>query len=390
MEIIAKLKTFPLVSTSDAENIVEGELENYFGMSTSIILDENASDEVAQKDKENFHSLRNGPLQEFLAILFSENLNYEPSTIYGSIGVYFNDQILSFMDDVNFAIDETKFRNILMAIISQATGWEIYMNYYDEESQKIDLHRWHENLKNGHYPSSTFPELFEEAEKKLKRYFKLDADCDAFRSQKNGRIDRRNGNPPLAVELISDTIGAGRSVKRKLRPNSNFEEFNLGHASVTSILEQHLPKILSKKHVVSLRNLTTQMKNESELHWHFCEDGILEITLNPYAVPRWLRADKIVELTFGEGYDGMSTDGQTSFERFYLYMKVRTTMGSTFTLYKYLSQDRQKATAAWEKLADQTLPKIAEFFEVSISNQSIDISKHYKTTTTYTTVWTWS
>ena len=58
--------------------------------------------------------------------------------------------------------------------------------------------------------------------------------------------------------------------------------------------------MLEEKHVFSLRNLSIDIKAESSLNWHFCEDGIIETQLDVNAKHGWIPAKKVKELVFGE------------------------------------------------------------------------------------------
>ena len=92
-------------------------------------------------------------------------------------------------------------------------------------------------------------------------------------------------------------------------------------------------------------------------------------------------------LTFGEGYNGLTKDGRTEFEHFYLYMTVETATGDEFTLFRFLDRNRKNAERNFHVYMNQTLPMIADHFPVYTSDNVFDISKHYKTTYTTTYVW---
>ena len=170
--------------------------------------------------------------------------------------------------------------------------------------------------------------------------------------------------------------------------NSSWSKGVVGMASVPRIIEYYLPpKTLAKKVVYSLRNLSVEMKREGDVHWHFCEDGILQLDLVQNAQPRWIPISKIQKLTFGEGYNGLSKDGVNQFENFFLYMSFKTSSKDEFTLFKFLNEDRKKATNKLTNLVNNTLPDLADFYPIAISDHVYDISKHYKTTYTTTYVW---
>jgi hypothetical protein len=230
------------------------------------------------------------------------------------------------------------------------------------------------------------------AQEKLYRYIELDKISAPFKEadEDGQRSNAGLGNLPVSVALQADTIGGGRTIKYLPMFEKEPVEMFVGQASVVRMIDYHSPFMLEEKHVFSLRNLSIGIKAESSLNWHFCEDGIIETQLDVNAKPGWIPAKKVKELVFGEGYDGMSKDGVTQFERYYLYMIVRTSIGPTFTLYKYLAQSTQNAMEAWADLGQESLPILADYYNVKISDEVHDVSKHYKTTyTTYTTTWSW-
>jgi hypothetical protein len=172
--------------------------------------------------------------------------------------------------------------------------------------------------------------------------------------------------------------------------NYSWSKGVVGMASVTRMVEYYLPpKILRKKVVTSIYNLSNEIKTTGDVHWHFCDEGILQVDLHGSAQPRWIPKSNIEELTFGEGYNGRSTNGVTEFEHFYLYMTVKTALGDEFTLFRFLSDNRKSAERNLHVYLNQTLLEIGDHYTVYISEDVYDISKHYKTTTTYTTTYVW-
>jgi hypothetical protein len=155
------------------------------------------------------------------------------------------------------------------------------------------------------------------------------------------------------------------------------------------MVEYYLPpRILRKQVVASIYNLTNEMTaTGGGVHWHFCEDGILQIESNGSSQPRWISKANFEGLTFGEGYNGLTKDGRTEFEHFYLYMTVETATGDEFTLFRFLDRNRKNAERNFHVYMNQTLPMIADHFPVYTSDNVYDISKHYKTTYTTTYVW---
>ena len=113
----------------------------------------------------------------------------------------------------------------------------------------------------------------------------------------------------------------------------------------------------------------------------------MRISLAQNIPPRWISKQNIKELTFGEGYNGLSNNGVTEFEHFYLYMTVKTVKGDEFTLFRYLSDKRKSAERNLDVYLNQTLPLLADYYHVYTSEKVYDISKHYKTTYTTTYVW---
>ena len=395
-DIYTRMQTFPLCSALDAFHIVDSEMHYYFGRSDIIDLDiMEATDEDFQNEDKELQALLD-PKREFLETILNYEFGYEPESLKGSIGSVFNDKLLRYARETDFAIEEEKFIEILTALVHQSSGSEIdeHFTSWDKEQEGAtktpNLFHFGPEYVEKYFPNLKLPELEKEANRKFQSYHKLRALCEPFiPDEDHESTSDRLGNPPVILALGSDTVGPGTSVDVFMMGVEEPTQEYLGQASVTRMIEQHIPHVLSKAYVTSLRNLSTQMNADSELHWHFCEDGIIELTLQAKAVPRWLPAKNIKELIFGDGYDGLSTNGRTEFERFYLYMMVRTTTNQTFTLFKFLSRERQKAMEMWADISGDTLSLLANYYNIKISDETIDISKHYKTTQTYTTTWFW-
>jgi hypothetical protein len=150
-----------------------------------------------------------------------------------------------------------------------------------------------------------FPKLEEIAEAKFQNYRKLS--------------NEKSDSKTIAAVLGRDTIGSGKTMDLFDYTNYSWSKGVVGMASVPRIIEYYLPsKILRKNVVYSLRNLSVEMKQAGDVHWHFCEDGILQLDLVPNALPRWIPISNIQKLTFGEGYNGLVKDGVTEFENFFL------------------------------------------------------------------------
>jgi len=66
---------------------------------------------------------------------------------------------------------------------------------------------------------------------------------------------------------------------------------------------------------------------------------------------------------------------------------VETAFKDEFTLFKFLNSDRKKAVNKLTNLLNDTLPDLADFYSIEISDYVYDESKHYKTTYTTTYVW---
>lgn len=394
-DMVSRLRAFPLCSESDAYWIVEGEVTRYFGRQDcfSLDLDQNPSEEEVAAEMDDLAVLRE-QMRVFLGFLFDPDFEYSPSLLKGSVNVEFHRKVLEYLDETEFQINEQMYMSIVESMVKESSGYDIQRSFTDilEDDTKLDLFASHRDYKSKFFPELGFIKLSKEAEEKLKRYLASAEEAAPFlASEEEDQVQReRYGNPPVSVALMADTIGGGQSIQVLRVNEKEFTDVYVGQASVVRMIEYHAPFLLEKKHVLSLRNLSVDIKSDSTLHWHFCEDGIIETTLEINSQPRWLPTNKVKELVFGEAYDGMSKDGVTQFERYYLYMIVRTAIGPTFTLFKYLASNSQKAMEAWADLGQESLPTLADYYNVKISEEVHDVSKHYKTTyTTYTTTWSW-
>lgn len=394
-DMVLRLEEFPLCSEYDAFWIIEGEVTRYFGRQDcfSLNLDLNPSEEEMAAEFENLNLLRE-QMKIFLNFLFDPNLNYSPSLLKGSINVRFHLKVLQYLDETQLPIGESLYMSIIESMIAEASGEDILDTFTDESNgnRKLDLFTWFKEYKESFFPNIAFIKASRTAQEKLDRHHLLKELSAPFLESVPGNRQSNKvlGNQPIKFALYPDTIGGGKSIKVLPVHESEFTEMYVGAASVVRMIEYHSPFLLEKKHILSLRDLSVDIKSDSSLHWHFCEDGILETRLDSNAKPGWIPANKVKELVFGEAYDGMSKDGVTQFERYYLYMIVRTSIGPTFTLFKYLAKNSQKAMEAWADLGEESLPALAEFYNIKISDEVHDVSKHYKTTyTTYTTTWSW-
>lgn len=394
-EMVARLSLLPLCNEDDAFLIIESEVTEYFGRQDcfSLDLDANPTEEEMAAEIEDLKELR-GQMQTFLEYLFDPSLQYSPSILKGSINARFHLKVLQYLDETQMPIEESMYVSIIESMIEEGSGADIQSCFTDERenNSKLDLFTWFKEYKENFFPNNSFMKAGRIAQEKLSRYLEQERNTAPFKSASdNSRKSKLSlGNLPVSLALEADTIGGGKTIKYVPSTGKEPVDMYVGQASVVRMMEYYSPFMLEEKHVLSLRNLSVDIKTDASLHWHFCEDGIIETQLDASTKPGWIPADKVKELVFGEGYDGMSKDGVTQFERFYLYMIVRTTIGPTFTLYKYLAQTTKKAKEAWADLGQESLPLLAEYYNVKISDDVHDVSKHYKTTyTTYTTTWVW-
>lgn len=371
-DLIDTLASFPLCSEGDALDIVQGQLTKYIGRSHVATIDlEAASPEEFEREMADL-DLVDEKLTEFLEIIFEEKYKAKVDMLTGSISVSFLSSVLDFLGQTDTVIDKDLYEEILSTMVKESSGLDIALHF--GSGSTTNIYDRHIRYKTENFPNLFFPELEKAAEAKFQNYQKLSND--------------KSGVKTIATALGNDTIGSGRTMDLFDYTNYTWSKGVVGMASVRRIIEYYLPpKILEKKVVHSLRNLSVEMKREGDVHWHFCEDGILQMDLVTNARPRWIPISKIQKLTFGEGYSGLSKDGVNQFENFFLYMSVKTNARDEFTLFKFLSEDRKKAVNKLTNVLNDTLPELADFYPVEISDHVYDISKHYKTTYTTTYVW---
>ena len=373
-DLINTMASFPLCSESDALDIVQGLLTKYIGRSRVATIDlEAASPEEVMKEMAAL-DIVDEKLKEFLNIISEEKFKEKVKMLRGSIYVSFLSNILEFLDQTETAIEQDLYEEILTTMIKESSGFDIAL--YFGSSSTINIYSSCIRYKNELFPEVFFPKLEETAEAKFQNYRTLQS------------LNEKSGSNTIAAALGSDTIGSGRTMDLFDYTNYTWSKGVVGMASVPRIIEYYLPsKILRKKVVYSLRNLSVDMKQAGDVHWHFCEDGILQLDLVQDTRPRWIPISYINKLTFGEGYNGLVKDGVTEFENFFLYMTVETAFKDEFTLFKFLNSDRKKAVNKLTNLLNDTLPDLADFYTIEISDYVYDESKHYKTTYTTTYVW---
>jgi hypothetical protein len=374
--LVSYFASFPLCSESDAYTIVDSALTKYLGRSHIALInfETSSTDEISAEMAELEAVIEKE--RELLTIVLAEDLRKQLFTLRGSICASFFDNILKFLEDTKMEIDQDLYEEILKVMLREASSFDTYL--YFASGLNADIYYGHREFKDQYFPKLFFPNLEEIAQNKLQNYNKT------LKAQENP-----NDNS-IAAALSGDQIDIGRTIDIYNREKNSWSKGLMGGASVTRMVEYYLPpRILRKKVVISIYNLSNEMKTTGDVHWHFCDEGILQVDMNGSAQPRWIVKSNIEELTFGEGYNGRSTNGVTEFEHFYLYMTVKTALGDEFTLFRFLSDNRKSAERNLHVYLNQTLLDIGDHYTVYISEDVYDISKHYETTTTYRTTYAW-
>lgn len=372
--LVSDLASFPLCSENDAYLIVESAFTKYLGRSHIALIDlETSSTDEVIREMAELDTVTEKE-REFLTIVLAPDFKNQISTLRGSIAVSFFNMILVFLEDTEMQIDQETYAEILTVMVREASGFDTYLHC--KSASGFDIYYSHGEFKNMYFPKLFFPKLEETAQNKYQNYLKT---VQAQESEDDNSI---------ATSLCNDTVGEARTIDLYNHQDNSWSKGYLGGASVTRMVEYSLPpRMLRKQVVASIYNFSNEQKTAGDVHWHFCEDGILQVDLTRGALPRWISAQNIKDLTFGEGYNGRSNNGVTEFEHFYLYMTVKTVKGDEFTLFRFLSDKRKSAERNFEVYLNQTLPLIADYYTVYTSENVYDISKHYKTTYTTTYVW---
>lgn len=272
-------------------------------------------------------------------------------------------------------IDKELYEQILTVMIQEASGFDVYLSFANESG--LDIYDSHREFKTHYFPKVSFPKLEETARNKFENY------------NKTYELQQSKGDNSIASALVVDQIDIGRTIDIYNSEDNTWSKGLVGAACVPRMVEYYLPpRMLRKQVVASIYNLTNEMTvTGGGVHWHFCEDGILQIESDGSSQPRWISKANFEGLTFGEGYDGRSNNGVTEFEAFFLYMTVETASGDEFTLFRFLDGNRKNAERNFQVYMYQTLPLIADHYSLYTSDNTFDISKHYKTTYTTTYVW---
>jgi hypothetical protein len=372
--LVSDLAKYPLCSENDAYLIVESAITKYLGRSHIALIDlvESSPEEVAREMAEL--DIVMGKERELLTTLLSPEFKNQLWALRGSIAVCFLNMILVFLEDTELEIDQNTYAEILTVMVKEASGFDAYLHF--TSASGFDIYYSHRDFKQMYFPKLNFPQLEETGKNKYQNYLKT---LEAQESEDDNSI---------ASALANDRIGDGRSIDLYNHQDNSWSKGYLGSASVPRMVEYCLPpRMLRKQLVASIYSFSNTQKTTGDVHWHFCEDGILQVDLAQGSQPRWISAQNIEDLTFGEGYNGLSKDGRTEFEHFYLYMTVTTVKGDEFTLFRFIGDKRKNAERNFEVYMNQTLPLIADYYTVYTSDNVYDISKHYKTTYTTTYVW---
>ena len=372
--LVNDLASFPLCSENDAYLIVESAFTKYLGRSHIALIDleTSSTDEVIREMAEL--DIVSEKEKEFLTIVLAPDFKNQLLGLRGSIAVNFFNMILVFLDDTEMQIGQEIYAEILTVMVREASGFDTYLHFTSPSG--FDIYNSHSEFKNLYFPKLFFPNLEETAQNKYQSYLKT------------VQAQESDDDNSIATALCNDTVGDARTIDLYNYKDKSWSKGYLGGASVTRMVEYSLPpRMLRKQVVASIYNFSNEQKTIGEVHWHFCEDGILQVDLAKGALPRWISAQNIKDLTFGEGYNGRSNNGVTEFEHFYLYMTVKTVKGDEFTLFRFLADKRKNAERNFEVYQNQTLPLIADHYTVCTSQNIYDISKNYKTTYTTTYVW---
>jgi hypothetical protein len=372
--LVSDLAKYPLCSENDAYLIVESAITKYLGRSHIALIDlvESSPEEVAREMAELDVVMEKE--RELLTTLLSPEFKNQLWALRGSIAVCFLNMILVFLEDTELEIDQNTYAEILTVMVKEASGFDAYLHF--TSASGFDIYYSHRDFKQMYFPKLNFPQLEETGKNKYQNYLKT---LEAQESEDDNSI---------ASALANDRIGDGRSIDLYNHQDNSWSKGYLGSASVPRMVEYCLPpRMLRKQLVASIYSFSNTQKTTGDVHWHFCEDGILQVDLAQGSQPRWISAQNIEDLTFGEGYNGLSKDGRTEFEHFYLYMTVTTVKGDEFTLFRFIGDKRKNAERNFEVYMNQTLPLIADYYTVYTSDNVYDISKHYKTTYTTTYVW---
>jgi hypothetical protein len=372
--LVSDLAKYPLCSENDAYLIVESAITKYLGRSHIALIDlaTSSPEEVVREMAEL--DVVTEKERELLTTLLSPEYKNQLWALRGSIAVCFLNMILVFLEDTELEIDQNTYAEILTVMVKEASGFDAYLHF--TSASGFDIYYSHRDFKQMYFPKLNFPQLEETGKNKYQNYLKT------LEAQEN------EDDNSIASALANDRIGDGRSIDLYNHQDNSWSKGYLGSASVPRMVEYCLPpRMLRKQLVASIYSFSNTQKTTGDVHWHFCEDGILQVDLAQGSQPRWISAQNIEDLTFGEGYNGLSKDGRTEFEHFYLYMTVTTVKGDEFTLFRFIGDKRKNAERNFEVYINQTLPLIADYYTVYTSDNVYDISKHYKTTYTTTYVW---
>lgn len=373
-DVFSELISFPLCSADDAIQIVTSITTKYLGRShiSHLNFDQASSEEIA-RELEILKELEDKQ-RYFLDTIYDPEFRYPLNTLRGSISVAMLDLILDYIDSAEYVISDMQMEEILTLMVHEASGYDVYIHFLNADNE-LDLLAWHSTLKEDFFPDLRLPHLEEIAMEKLEVY------------KRNLESEDEDSKNVVMFSLSNDTIGDGKSMKLYNYADDSWTDGYLGHANVRRIIEYYTPELIEEKLVLSLRNLNSEMKIGGNLHWHFCQNGIIQLDLNVNVVPRWIPRENIKNLTFGRGYNALTSNGVTEFEHFYLYLIVKTKSRDEFILFKYLGSERNSVEKQITMLMNSTIPTLEDYYPISISNQVHDTSKHYKTT--YTTSYDW-
>ena len=287
-----------------------------------------------------------------------ENEKFDPEGLKGSVAAQFNFLILLAICHADQPVDAGKFVKTLDWAVSHA-GLEDFQIWSKEN---IGFIKALTEYRAKHLPRvviETRLRTFDRKMSELRELKKRDKEsfgviyfADGLR---NSYISRYGGNPPL---------------------------------SISRYIEDSNPELISQVYIAPFFSVSSSLKYDPTASFEsllFCEDLIIVAPESNTGIKcPVIKRNDVKKIVVGYAFTAVVTDGVADQENHLIYMRIFQKNGSKKVIYQSIGRDKEEARSGL-KATRKRIDLLSEFYPFEWSDEIIDESKHYKTTTTYTT-----
>lgn len=289
---------------------------------------------------------------------YFDSEKFNPESMKGSVAAQFNFLIVLAICHANQPVDAGKFVKTLDWAVSQA-GLEDFQIWSRE---KIGFANVLSEYRANHLPRlviETRLRTFDRKVTELRELKKLDKETFGViyfaEGLRNSYISRYGTNPPL---------------------------------SISRYIENTNPELISQVYIAPFFSVSSSLKYNPTASFEnllFCEDLIIVAPESNTGLKcPVIKRNDVKKIVSGYAFTAVVTDGIAEQENHLIYIKIFQKNGSKKIVYQSIGRDKEEARAGL-KAARKRIDLLSDFYPFEWSDEIIDESKHYKTTTTYTT-----